>query len=99
MLWIELRYMLLVIHVNLVPRPYQRMREKLGRTGRFGDVIMMYLPPFLQTMTEVVHVSSLHHQINRYFSHALKDNGKNLGLHGGGGVRGQGGCGIHWIGE
>ena len=35
---------------SLVPRPshvFQHAREKSGRSGRFGDVMMTYLPPFL----------------------------------------------------
>ena len=47
--------------------------EKMGRPGRFGDVMMTYLPPFQQPMAEMVaYTSSLHHQIDHglpNFSH------------------------------
>ena len=52
---------------SLIPRPshvFQCARENSGRPGRFGDVMMMYVPPFLQTMADT---SSLHHQINQAF--------------------------------
>ena len=59
---------------SLVPRSshvFQRTQEKLGRPGRFGDVMMMYLPPFIQPhmrMAEMVaDMSSLHHQIDQAF--------------------------------
>ena len=57
---------------SLVPRPshaFQRVREKSGRPGRFGDVTMTYLPPFLLCAYAVVEMvadtSSLHHQIHQ----------------------------------
>ena len=44
---------------------FQYMQEKSGRPGQFGDVMMMYPPPFLQTVAEMVaDTSSLHHQID-----------------------------------
>ena len=44
------------------------MREKPGRPDVFGDVIMAFLPPFLQTMAEMVaDASSLNHQIDQAF--------------------------------
>ena len=59
---------------GLVPRPFhvfQRAQEKSGRPGRFDDVMMMYLPPFLQPRTRVAEMvadmSSLHHQIDQAF--------------------------------
>ena len=56
------------------------MREKSGRTDQFGDVMMIYLPPFVQTVAEMVaDTSTLHHQIDQafpIFSRALKNMGR-----------------------
>ena len=44
--------------------------RKSGRPGRFGDEMMIHvhLPPFLQTVAEIVtDTSSLHHQIDQAF--------------------------------
>ena len=32
---------------------FQCMQEKLGRSGRFGNVVMMYLPPLLQIQAPI----------------------------------------------
>ena len=60
-----------VLLSGLVARPshvFQCMREKLGRPGQFGDVMMTYLPPFLPWFIEMVpDISSLHHQIDQAF--------------------------------
>ena len=34
--------------------------RKMGRPGRFGDVMMMYLPPFVQTMANTLHMYMVH---------------------------------------
>ena len=49
---------------------FQHVRDKSGRTGRFGDVMMTYLPPLIvPTVAEIVaDTSSLHHQIDQSFS-------------------------------
>ena len=44
---------------RLVPRPshvfqYTREKKKLGRPGRFGEVMMICMPLFPQTMTEMM---------------------------------------------
>ena len=58
---------------SLVSRPFFDVHEKYhGRPGGFGDVMMTYLPPLLQTVAEfaaeiVADTSSLHHQIDQVF--------------------------------
>ena len=55
-------------------------REKSGRPGRFGDVMMTFLPPFAQNVAEMVAViSSLHHQIDQAFPIFLACALKNMG--------------------
>ena len=64
-------FMKLVALPSLVARPshvFQHTREKSGRPGRFGDVMMTYMPPFLPRVVEIVaDTSSLHHQIDQAF--------------------------------
>ena len=57
---------------SLVPRPFhvfQCARENSVRPGRFGDVMMTYLPPFLLCVYAVVEMvadmSSLYHEIDQ----------------------------------
>ena len=52
-----------LVTISLVPRPshvFQHAQEKSGMPGRFGDVhvMMTYLPPFLQTVAEMVEDTS-----------------------------------------
>ena len=46
--------------------------ETSGGSGRFGDVMITYMPPFLQTMAEMV--TDCNHY--RFFLHALKNMGR-----------------------
>ena len=42
---------------STVPGPshvFHRMRQTSGRPGQFGNVMVTYLPPFLQTVAEMV---------------------------------------------
>ena len=42
--------------------------KKIRMSGQFGDVIMTYLPPFLQTVAQMVaDIPSLHHQMDQAF--------------------------------
>ena len=56
-----------------MPMFFQHMREKSGRPGQFGDVMMTYLPLFLPLFIETVaDVSSI--QIDQaFFLRALKN--------------------------
>ena len=64
-----------------MPRPsYVFQHAWENQPGRFGDVMMTYLPPFIPTVAEMVaDTSSLHHQINQtflFFSWELKNMGR-----------------------
>ena len=63
------------IDASLVPCFSMHARK----SGRFGDVMMTYLPPFLPWFVEihvVADTSSLHHQIDQASSCTLKNIGK-----------------------
>ena len=52
-------------------------KERTGRPGWFGDVMMTYLPPFLKTVAEMV--ADMYHQINQAFPNFLACEDENIG--------------------